>query len=221
MPTWIRALKARPVLTGATLLGIAVALLLPASLRGVTRMLWGWNVAVWLFLVLTAHMMIRADHQRLRRYALVHAEGLATVTTLAALAATASLAAILRELSQAKALEGHGPAALQVAFALVTLLGSWLLMPVLFAVAYASLYYGDADHPGRGLRFPCDDGAQPRPGYSDFLYFALTIAAASQTADVEITRTDLRRWVAVQSVLSFAFNTMLLALGVNIAAGLL
>lgn len=221
MPTWIRALKARPVMTGTTLLGIVIGIALPDSLRWITRVLWGWNVAVWLFLALTARMMVQADHERLRRNALLHAEGLFTTTMVAALAATASLAAIMMELSHAKSLGSQGPAALQVAFALVTILGSWLLMPTLFAVAYASLYYEDPAHPGRGLRFPCDEGTTPRPGYADFLYFSLTIAAASQTADVEITRSDLRRWVAVQSVLSFAFNTMLLALGVNIAAGLL
>jgi uncharacterized membrane protein len=220
MPIWFRALKARPVMAIAVLLGVGLGLVLPDTLRPVTRVLWGWNAAVWFYLATTVGMMTRADHHRLRRNALVHAEGLATVTTVAALAATASLAAIMLELSQAKAAAPHGQAWAQVLFALGTILGSWLLLPLLFATAYASLYYDRADQPGRGLAFPKDEDNDPRPGYSDFLYFALTIAVASQTADVAITRTDLRRWVAVQSVLSFAFNTMLLALGVNIAAGL-
>ena len=59
-----------------------------------------------------------------------------------------------------------------------------------------------------------------QPHYDDFLYFAVTIAVASQTADVSVTTASLRRLVMRQSLLSFAFNTAILALMINIAAGL-
>jgi uncharacterized membrane protein len=116
--------------------------------------------------------------------------------------------------------------------ALATVTGSWLLLPTLFALDYASLYYAGTA-PG-GLRFPQDDAladaeAPPaqaaRPGvftphYDDFLYFSFTIAVACQTSDIDVTRPSMRRLVLLQSVLSFAFNTAVLAFGINLAASL-
>jgi uncharacterized membrane protein len=220
MASWFNALKGRPVMVGALLLGVCAASALPASLRWVTRALWGWNAGVWTYLVANAWMMSRADHHKLRRNALLHAEGLVGVTAAAVCAVAASLAAIAVELSQARQ-AGTGLVAWpQVVFALFTIVGSWLLLPTLFGLAYASRYYESAHGTEGGLSFP-GAGPQSPPGYADFMYFALTLAATSQTSDVAITRPQLRRWVAVQAVLSFAFNTMLLALAVNIAAGLI
>lgn len=221
MQAWIRALKARPLLVSCSLLGLLLALLLPPSLRPVTRALFGWNVGVWTFLLATAWMMKRADHHRLRRNALLHAEGAVTVMTVATCAVAASLAAIVLELSQAKAPNGGVVAWPHALLALVTIVGSWLMLPLLFTLAYASRYYDHPESPGGGLLFPSVAQDHSQPDYADFFYFSITLAATSQTSDVAITRSAMRRWVTAQAVLSFAFNTMLLALAVNIAAGLL
>ena len=119
------------------------------------------------------------------------------------------------ELSAAKG--GGAVVALpHVLFAIGTVTGGWLLVPTLFTLTYASAYHRGAR---AGLRFP-DIDPNFRPGYSDFLYFAFTIAVASQTADVSVTQPAMRRLVLLQSVLSFAFNTAVLALTINIAASL-
>ena len=94
---------------------------------------------------------------------------------------------------------------------------SWLLLPTLFTLNYATLYH--RDEAGAGLRFP-DAASDFKPHYADFLYFSFTIAVALQTADVAITNKPMRLLVLTQSVLSFIFNTTVLALLVNIAAGL-
>lgn len=75
----VAPLRARPRLMIAVGLGFLVALLLPGKHNLVTRGLLGWNVAVWLYLVLVAVMMKRADHERLRRTAMAQAEGAGTV----------------------------------------------------------------------------------------------------------------------------------------------
>ena len=111
-----------------------------------------------------------------------------------------------------------------MALALVTVLGAWLLLPTMFALTYASRFYhradeGQAHGQGQGLNFPgADDGF--KPDYSDFLYFSFTIAVASQTADVSITTRPMRRLVLLQSLLSFGFNTAILAFTVNLAASM-
>ena len=216
--------RAHPRLVGSVAVGLVTALLLPPGLGLTTRSLLAWNVAVWLYLVLIGWMMLRADHGHLRRVAANQAEGARVVLALVSVAAVVSLLGMVVELSAAK--QAGAPHALShVAFALATVVGSWLLLPMSFALTYASAYY----HPGGpsgvnpaapgGLLFP---GAGPdfHPDYADFLYLAFTIAVASQTADVAIATPRLRRLVLLQSLMSFAFNTAILAFTVNLAASL-
>lgn len=232
-PRWPRRLlHVRPRLLTAAAIGAAAAPLLPAHWPLVTRALVAWNLAVWLYLLLMAVMMVRADHARLRRTALAHAEGAAVVLGTVIAATVASLAGIVVQLAQAKT-PGSGHATPHVLLAVATVAGAWLLMPTLFALSYATAYYvpprraaaagasatGDAG-PGSGLAFPGAD-AGFRPNYVDFLYVSFTIAVAAQTSDVAVTSRPLRRLVLLQSVLSFVFNTAVLALSINIAAGLL
>ena len=209
-------LRARPRLIGAVLAGIAATQFLPDTFGAITRGLLGWNVTVWLYLALVGWMMLQADHARLRRTAAAQAEGAATVIAAAILAALISLAGIVIELSAAK-VPGAPHALPHVAFALATVAGSWLLVPTLFALTYASAHYRAAA--GAGLRFPENDQAF-KPHYGDFLYFSFTIAVASQTSDVSIPSPAIRRLVLLQSVFSFAFNTAILALTINIAASM-
>lgn len=209
--------RARPRLYAAAAVGLVAALLLPEPLRPTTRALLGWNVAVWLYLLLMAQMMARADHGHLRQVVAAQAEGAAVVLSVVVAAAVASIVAIGGELAVVKA-QGARAGWPHLLFALSTIIGSWLLLPTLLALDYASLYYAQGT-PG-GLQFP-GAGADFKPDYTDFLYFAFTIAVASQTADVAITSRPIRRLVLVQSVLSFAFNAAILALAINIGASLI
>ena len=104
-----------------------------------------------------------------------------------------------------------------MALALATVAGSWLLLPTVFALTYASAYYRPVH--GSGLQFPGADETF-KPGYGDFLYVSFTIVVAAQTADVSISTSVMRRLVLLQSLLSFAFNTAILAFTINIAVSL-
>ena len=216
MTLLLRMLRTRQRMIFAALAGLLCAALLPEARSAVTRGLVGWNVGVWLYLALIAQMMVKADHGRLRRTAAAHAEGARTVLAIVVLAAMISVAAVVVELSAAKGTAAR-TALPHVLFAFSTVAGSWVLLPTLFTLNYASLYYLPA-HAG-GLGFP---GAAEnfQPDYSDFAYFAFTIAVASQTSDVTVSSRPMRRLVLVQSVVSFAFNTTILALTINLAAGL-
>lgn len=221
MKALISPLRVRTRLLVAIAVGAAAAVLLPASLRGATRALLAWNLAVWLYLALVYTMMMRSNRHFLRRRAAAHAEGAAVVLIIAVAASAASLAAIIAELSAVKH-TASGIAWPNVVLALVTLVGSWLLLPTEFALTYASRYYVAGARPG-GLDFPgIDEPAddETAPDYADFMYFSLTIAATAQTSDVGVTTTGLRKLVLAHSVVSFAFNTMVLALAINIAASM-
>lgn len=209
-------LRAHPHLVASLLVGAAVALLLPEPYVARTRALVGWNAAVWVYLALAAWVMLRADAGRVRRVAQAQAEGAATVLVMVIVAALVSLAGTVLELSAAK-LPGTPAAWPHLVLALSTVIGSWLLLPTVFALNYASLYFANTH--SEGLQFP-QQGANFSPDFGDFLYFAFTIAVASQTADVSVTSRRMRRWVLLQSVLSFVFNTAILAFTINVAASL-
>jgi uncharacterized membrane protein len=216
MKTVFSQVKARPHLLASTLVGVVVTWFAPSE-HLTTRLLIGWNTAVWLYLAQAFWVMSRRDHHHLRRTAIAQAEGAGAVLAAVTAAALASMAAIALELAAVKG-ASPGQALPHVAFALATVSGAWLLLPTLFALSYASLFYRKPQ--GHGLSFPAESVNEP-PDYWDFLYFSFTIAVASQTADVAICSTSMRRLVLLQSVLSFAFNTAILAIAVNIAASLI
>ena len=88
-------------------------------------------------------------------------------------------------------------------------------MHTTFALHYAHDYYRGSK-PG-GLQFPSGD-AKDKPDYWDFVYFSFVIGMTAQTSDVGITDKIIRRTATVHGIISFVFNTALLALMVNIAA---
>lgn len=209
-------LQARKRLVSAFVAGVLVAVLLPGPSDGVTRALVGWNVMVWLYLALVGLLMGQSDHHGLRRIARAQAESATVVLAVVVVAALFSLVGIVVELSAAKGTDASH-AWSHLAFALSTVSGSWLLVPIEFALAYASSFHRSDGAPG--LRFP-DADPQFEPHYGDFLYFSFTIAVASQTADVAVVTPSMRRLVLLHSVLSFAFNTAILAFTINVAAGM-
>jgi uncharacterized membrane protein len=102
------------------------------------------------------------------------------------------------------------------ALAALTLVNSWVLVPVMFTSHYADLFYsvGAEDRP---LTFP----HTPMPVFWDFAYFSFTIAAACQTADVSTVNTGIRRVVIAHTIISFLFNASILGFAINVTAGLI
>jgi uncharacterized membrane protein len=208
-------IRVRPRLFIAIGVGTAAGFLLPVQWNLVTRILAAWNVTVWLYLLLAGWLMLRSNHGLVRRFAQQEDRSAAAILGIMSLAALASLAAIVLELSTAKELDlGHRLA--HYGFTGATVLGSWCLVGTLFTFHYARAYY-QSPVTGRVLRFP--DNEQ-NPDYWDFLYFSFTIAVAAQTSDISVMSRALRKAVLAQSVLSFLFNAAIIGFSINIAAGL-
>ena len=213
-----RRLRSHPHLTVSTVVGVAAALLVPGVPHPIAHGLVGWNVGVWTYLVWTGWVMAHQDAAHLERVAKSQAEGATTILAVVAAAALSSFGAVILELAAAKPAGLHH-AWPNVLLTLSTVVGSWLLVPTLFSLNYASVYHVSTEHDG-GLRFP-EEEHDFAPDYFDFLYFSFTIAVASQTSDVVVTNRPMRRLVLLQSVLSFVFNTTVLAFSINIAASLI
>jgi uncharacterized membrane protein len=119
------------------------------------------------------------------------------------------------------------PHPLELVFALLSLPLGWFTIHAMAAMHYAHIYWKDDEKnakredstekpPIGGLDFP---GAK-RPEGWDFLYFAVVIGMTAQTADTGITTTQMRRIVLVHSIVSFFFNTVIVAAAVNLAVSL-
>jgi uncharacterized membrane protein len=214
LPRIKRITRNRPRLIAAFVFGVAVALLAPADWTPVTRMLAGWNIAVWSYLCLMGWLMMRASHARVRKIAEQEDEGAVAVLAILSIAATLSLAAIVFDLATLKS-EQPGLRFFHYVITGSTVFGSWCLVATIFTFHYARDFYR-AQADSRPLRFP--DGEQ-QPDYWDFLYFSFTIAVAAQTSDVTVMTRTMRKAVLAQSILSFLFNAAVLGMSVNIAAG--
>lgn len=212
----ISSLKARPRLLVAAVTGVALFCLMPEQWRQMTRVLIAWDSATALYLVLVAWMMSRSTYEKIRCRAALQDEGQMIALTLTTTAALMSLAAIIAELATAKSLAGHGEWQ-HIALAGATVCLSWAFMQTMFALHYAHEYYGGEDTHKGGLEFP---GHMDRPDYWDFIYYAFVIGTSTATADINITSSTIRRITTLQCVVAFFFNTTILALTVNIGAGL-
>jgi uncharacterized membrane protein len=216
-----RLLRARARLFLCVAAGVIIGLLLPASWRDVTRALIAWNGFVILYFLASARQMARATPASMRRHAQLQDEGRFLILVFTIAAACASIGAIVAELGPVERHEAGAKAA-HIGLAALTVFCSWLFLHLSFALHYAHEFYFeravDPDRPPElrgGLVFPGTE----QPTYVDFLYFAYVIGVACQTADVATSSGRMRAVALVQGVLAFFFNTAILALTVNIAAG--
>ncbi|MGZ3184767.1 MAG: DUF1345 domain-containing protein [Telluria sp.] len=207
-------IRSRPHLSLAIGLGIVVGLVLPPSDLPLTRALFGWNAAVWTYLISMMWLIAHSDHSKVRAIADKQDENAGLVLVTLTVGAVLSFSAIVWELGDIPHLKPD-QRALRYVFTAVTVLGSWLLVGVLFCFHYAHQFYRTKPRP---LQFPNN---LAEPDYWDFLYFSFTIAVAVQTSDVTVLTRPMRKLVLGHSVLAFFFNLAILGLSINIAAGML
>ncbi|RYF98648.1 MAG: DUF1345 domain-containing protein [Caulobacteraceae bacterium] len=163
-------------------------------------------------------MMWRADVGQIRATAATQDQGQGVILALVITAAAASIWVIAAELSAAKADEGL-IRALRVALVFATVAASWFTVQLIFALHYAHEYYApgdDSPNDAQGLLFPGGEA----PDYWDFVHFSVVIGVASQTADIAFTSKPLRRIGTVHGLVAFTFNTVVLALTINLLASL-
>lgn len=206
------------------LAGIAASLVIPVRALLVlpgsqAHVVLSWDVGAAVFLVLWAVTMIRTPIWDMPKRAKAQQDGEWTVFALTLAGIVASIVAIVIEFRDIASLK-HEARAVHLGLVVVTLLVSWLTMQLVFALRYAHEYYSVSDGSGSmdgGLDFP----KEPEPDYFDFFYFGMVLGMTFQVSDVNITSRKIRRLATLHGFIGFVFNTVILALTVNIAAGLL
>jgi uncharacterized membrane protein len=196
-----------------------VAVLLPSWMSWATRGLCIWNTGMICFLGLTWWVMLSATPGTMRRHAQQEDASRLVILSLATATACSSLSAIGFILHD-KGLSGK-LLLLHLALSIVTIVGSWLLVHTIFALHYAHAYYRNhsvhQEDKAGGLDFPSEN----EPDYWDFLYFSFVIGMTSQVSDIEVTSRSMRRLALFHGILSFFFNTTIVAMTINIVAGLI
>ena len=205
----VRVVYARPRTFFSLAIGIATFFLLPSALRPVTRALLGWDGLIAVYLLLVYTMVVRSGLSHIRRNAVLQDDGRFLILLVTAIGAFASIAAIVFELGASH----HSVP--ELSLATVTIALSWAAVHTTFALHYAHEYYRGAK-PG-GLQFPSGDQHESAD-YWDFVYFSFVIGMTAQVSDVGITDKTIRRTATVHGIISFIYNTALVALMVNIAA---
>jgi uncharacterized membrane protein len=174
----------------------------------------GWSVlsavvVTWTLLAVwsldgdgTAALATRADESR------------AVADVLLTSAAIASLVSIGFALVKAAQSKGT-PEAILTGLAIVTVVLSWAMVHVIYALHYAHLYYSAGE--GDGIDFNSD----PEPDYHDFAYVAFTIGMTFQVSDTDLTAKPIRRAALRHALLSYLFGVVVIAMAINGVAGLL
>ncbi len=198
--------------------GLATAAL-PLPMGWQFRGLLAWSVGVTLYLALAWWLCVGFDAARTRARAQAQDEPSSVLFLVLLFVALACVAAVTALLHQSRDLSGM-QRALHVGLSFVALAASWFFIQTVFTFRYAHRYYheelqGEADGPG--LLFP--GGLDP--DYFDFLYYSHVVGMTSQVSDVQVTSREMRRLTTVHGVLSFGFNMLIVALSINVVAGIL
>jgi uncharacterized membrane protein len=207
-----RPLRLYSVLFASLGVMILVTVSTPAVESALTRIAYGWIAGVAVFIAATlVRMALAQDADAIRRRAAALDQTGAAVLPLSLLAAATSIIVVIGE-----ARAGGSPLR-DGLLALATVALSWTFIHLIFALHYAHAFYqrGEGDQDRGGLLFP----GETRPDYWDFLHFALIIGVACQTADVQIADRGIRRLSSIHSLTAFVFNTVIVALAVNLAVG--
>ena len=212
-----RSLMLRPRICLAAFTGLLAYFICPADWPSTERISIGWDAGGFVYLFFVFRLMASCGPSHVRAAAAHGDDSRFVILSVILLSIGASFVAIAQLIGHAKLASADDKAFL-TGLAVLTIIISWTVTQVAFALHYAHEYYLPlkGSDTGGGLVFP---GSQ-EVDYWDFLYFSTSIGATSQTSDTAIQSRTLRRLVTIHSVVAFFFNTAVLALTVNIAASL-
>jgi uncharacterized membrane protein len=200
---------------------LVVFILTIGHLKMAVQAITTWNVFAWSVTVLAWVQILLAGAKTSVRSAKLQDSARFAIFLFVIFAAVASLASVAILIGGSKGL-GRPALTEHLLLAATTVISSWCLIHTVFAIHYAHGYYHDEDEgpefsSAGGLEFP----NEREPDFLDFAYFSFVIGMTCQVSDVQVSSQGMRRLALVHGLLSFLFNTVILALSINLASGLL
>ena len=171
-----------------------------------------WNVFSISYIASSWVVFLTRQHTEIRELAQEEDGSRWFVLSFILVCAMASLANVFLLLIAGKSQTGSDLLSVIVAF--TGMLFSWFMVHTIFSFHYANLYYNEQVE--GGLEFP----KETNPDYLDFAYFSFVIGMTFQVSDVEISSREIRRLTLLHSLLAFGLNTFVVALTINMIAGL-
>jgi uncharacterized membrane protein len=206
------------VLISLLLCGIAYLFIRNSNLSSLVRLILMWDVFAFSYIITSWIVFFKRSTVEIRQVATREDGSSLYVFFVIVLASFASMITVLMLIISKDAAKTSEAIYLPVAIAGMLL--SWYMVHTTFAFHYAHLYYDDdnnhADKCLEGLNFP----GEKNPDYLDFAYFSFVVGMTFQVSDVEISSKTIRRLALMHSLLSFGLNTFVVALTINIIAGL-
>jgi len=217
--TWILARHRLFSIGTGALVALLVYLVGAHWLHHATRFAAAYDAGVATILFFLKHSGLHADPRLTRARAALDDPGRNGVLTLVLIAVIAGLVAAVLEI-------GRGPQIKDVverweayAFGVGAVVLGWLWVHLVYTFRYAHLYYYDDDGDGTacgGIKFPGTD----EPSDWDFAYFAFCIGASFAVSDPQVTETRVRREILAHSIISFAYNSVIIGMVINLFAGI-
>ena len=218
-PHWFYRIRAiYKLLICLSIATVSYVLLLPVRMEPFTRTMVAWDIFSLCEIVISLAIFSAVCPQQLRILASREDASRPVVFPIVITAIVGSLGGVLLLLKNQNAwLLSEG---LETAIYIAGVTFSWILLHIIFTSRYAHLYYGDhAKKKGemaKGLEIPGNEA----PDYLDFAYFSFVIGMTFQVSDVQISSRQIRRVVLIHGVLSFLFNTVIVALTINVVVNL-
>jgi uncharacterized membrane protein len=201
-------------------IAIAVVVYLIVEIKEIspiTHIMIGWDTFSVCMIVMTWITFFITKAKQIRIESKVQDSSRSAIFIIILVSTLASFLTVLLLIVTKK--EGNSGASWRMPIAIAGMLFSWLLIHTSFTLRYAHIFYGDHEikpntHAG-GLDFPGDD----LPDYLDFAYFSFVLGMTFQVSDVQITSKRFRRLALLHGLISFIFDTTMIALTINIIAG--
>jgi uncharacterized membrane protein len=196
---------------------IAFFIISPSNIHALMKFMIVWDVFALTYITLSFIIFFTHSTGQIKKKAQTDDGSRFFVFMVVVVASFASMFTVLL-LMLSKEISGSEKLYLPVAIAGMLL--SWIMVHSVFTFHYAHLYYGDdikgSKKQSEGLAFP----EEHEPDYLDFAYFSFVIGMTFQVSDVEINSRVIRRTALVHGLLSFGLNTFVVALTINLIAGL-
>lgn len=204
-------------------MGVLIFFLVKKPDAGGTAFLYGWICFAATSLFFSWVTILLQHPKKMARIAQEQDASWLVVFLIVVGAAFISLFAVILLLKGQPA-SGKIGLSLHIVLSLVAVSLSWLLIHSVFTIRYAHLFYGKPEKGEEGefgyaggLQFPGNE----QPDFLDFAYFSFILAMTFQTADINITRRHIRRLALAHGLLSFVYNTTIIALIINLISGLI
>lgn len=216
---FLRMLPVQRFVISVLLAIITYLLLLMTDFEVVLKIMIAWSAFALSYIITSCIVFFTQNSMDIRKHAKQEDGSRIYVFLLIVITSFASLFTVLLLMLSQNSKDT--PQMIFIPVAICGMLFSWLMVHTIFAFHYAHLYYGDdssdSSKHAEGLEFP----GEKKPDYVDFVYFSFVIGTTFQVSDTNITSRSIRRLVLLHGLLSFGLNTFVVALTINLIAGLM